>query len=130
MVGSFGNAQRAHAAPRGPPIGTAVRRLRQEPANRVQPPVPPGKRVPESVAVGAKIGRKQKGTVMHIASGLALVRRDPAQSDRTTGGAARRAWFRTPGQIGASRARLRKMLPGAILLIVLALLGALFPIVF
>jgi hypothetical protein len=70
---------------------------------------------------------------MHIASGLALVRRDPARSDIRTTRARRMpslVWLRTPEQADATRARLRKMLPGAILLTVLAALGALFPILF
>jgi hypothetical protein len=76
---------------------------------------------------------QQKGTVMHIASGLALVRRDPAQSDIATarsgrlGGLVR---WPTPERAGAIRTRLRKILPGAILLTVLAALGAMFPILF
>jgi hypothetical protein len=72
----------------------------------------------------------QQGTVMHIASGLALVKRNPAQSDipiARAGRAPRFARFRTPEQTGAIRAWLRKILPGAILLTVLVLLGALFP---
>ena len=67
---------------------------------------------------------------MHIASGLTLVRRDPAQSDIATGRPAGRAWSRTPEQVDAIRGRLRKMLPGATLLTVLVVLGALFPILF
>jgi hypothetical protein len=70
---------------------------------------------------------------MHIASGLALVRRDPAQSDIGTARTRRLGWpgwSRTPEQADATRARLRKMLPGAILLAVLVVLGALFPILF
>jgi hypothetical protein len=86
-----------------------------------------GKLIPESVAVRAKTNKKQKGTVMHIASGLALVRRDPAQSDKAT---KRVAGLLTPERASATRARLRKILPGAILLAVLAMLGALFPILF
>jgi hypothetical protein len=98
-----------------------------------------GKPIPESVADRAKSYRKQKGTVMHIASGLALVRRNPAQSDAAagqpntgaaTGTAIGLAWRWTPAQVGATRARLRKMLPGAILLMALVLLGALFPVLF
>jgi hypothetical protein len=69
---------------------------------------------------------------MHIASGLALVRRDPAQSD--VGARAwrlpRLEWVRTVGETEAVRPRVRKILPGAILLMVLVVLGALFPIVF
>jgi hypothetical protein len=64
---------------------------------------------------------------MHIASGLTLVRRDPAQSDGRT---PRRAWLRILDQAGTTYARVRKMLPGAILLSVLAALGAMFPILF
>lgn len=69
---------------------------------------------------------------MHIASGLTLVRRDPAQSnghgpeDRPRG----RTWLPEPEQADALRTRLRKLLPGVILLTLLAALGALFPIVF
>jgi hypothetical protein len=67
---------------------------------------------------------------MHIASGLALVRRDPAQSDIATGRVAGSGRLLTPEQADATGSRLRKMLPGAVLLAVLVLLGALFPIVF
>jgi hypothetical protein len=92
-----------------------------------------GKLIPESVAVRAKTGKQQKGTVMHIASGLALVRRDPDQSDIAAGHPRRMgglAWRWTPDHGGATRGRLRKMLPGAILLTVLVVLGAMFPILF
>jgi hypothetical protein len=71
--------------------------------------------------------------VMHIASGLALVKRDPSQSDMAAVRTRRVAgprWLPTPEQGDAIRARLRKMLPGAILLTVLVVLGALFPILF
>jgi hypothetical protein len=88
------------------------------------------KLIPESVAVRANIGQEQKGTVMHIASGLTFVRRHPAQSDSVGQRVGGLAWLRTPEQIDAIRAWLRKMLPGAILLTVLVVLGALFPIVF
>ena len=67
---------------------------------------------------------------MHIASGLTLVRREPAQSDIATRRTAQAAWLRTPDQVDAIRVRLRKMLPGAILLTVLVVLGALFPVLF
>jgi hypothetical protein len=70
---------------------------------------------------------------MHIASGLALVRRDPAQSDIATARTRRMGWLGwplKPEQADATRVRLRKMLPGAILLAVLVVLGALFPILF
>jgi hypothetical protein len=87
-----------------------------------------GKLIPESVAVRAKTDQEQKGTVMHIASGLALVRRDRVQSDIATARSGRLTWLGAPKQFGATRARLRKMLPGAILLTALVLLGALFPI--
>ena len=60
---------------------------------------------------------------MHIASGFALVRREPAQSDVASG-------LTSPERLNATRTWLRKILPGAILLTVLAALGALFPIVF
>jgi hypothetical protein len=80
--------------------------------------------------VRAKTVQEHKGTVMHIASGLALVRREPSQSDIATGRTRRLAWLRTPGWIAATRARLRKLLPGVILLTVLVVLGALFPILF
>lgn len=70
---------------------------------------------------------------MHITRGLALVRREPVQSDIP----APRVWatpdfagFRAWEQADATRVRVRKLLPGAILLTVLALIGALFPIVF
>jgi hypothetical protein len=66
---------------------------------------------------------------MHIGSGLAL-RRDPAQSDVATTRASGLTWLRASVQVAATRARLRKILPGAILLAVLAVLGAMFPIVF
>ena len=115
-------------------IGTAVSQLRQEPAVRIPVVAPAGtlsKLIPESVAVRAKIGQEQKGTVMHIASGLTLVRRNPAQSEISVGqrvagwpGCGRRS------RSTQSRAKLRKILPGAILLTVLVVLGALFPIVF
>jgi hypothetical protein len=88
------------------------------------------KLIPESVAVRANIGQEQKGTVMHIASGLTFVRRHPAQSDSVGQRVGGLAWLRTPEQIDAIRAWLRKKLPGAILLTVLVVLGALFPIVF
>ena len=72
---------------------------------------------------------------MHIASGLPLVKRNSAQSGIADANAHPEpppalAWRWTPGRIDATRARLRKMLPGAILLTALVLLGALFPIVF
>jgi len=67
---------------------------------------------------------------MHIASGLTFVRRHPAQSDSVGQRVGGLAWLRTPEQIDAIRAWLRKMLPGAILLTMLVVLGALFPIVF
>ncbi len=63
---------------------------------------------------------------MHIASGLAFVRRETAQSDVVT----EARWSRTPEQRNVTRAWLRKILPGTILLTVLVLLGALFPILF
>jgi hypothetical protein len=92
-----------------------------------------GKLISESVAVRAKTNSQQKGMVMHIASGLALVRRDPAQSDKATARTRRvirLGWLRTPEQHGAMRSRLRKILPGAILLTILVVLGAMFPILF
>jgi hypothetical protein len=80
---------------------------------------------------------------MHIASGSALVRRNPAQSDVATSDLATSglatghtepahglAWRWTPDRVDATRARLLKILPGAFLLTVLVLLGALFPILF
>jgi hypothetical protein len=67
---------------------------------------------------------------MHIASGLTLVRRDPAQSDVPTRRSVRLVWSGTPEQADAFYARLRKILPGAIMLAVLVGLGALFPILF
>ena len=70
---------------------------------------------------------------MHIASGLALVRRESAQSDLGTGQAPPAeglAWRWKPDRPGTTRGRLRTMLPGAILLAVLAGLGAMFPILF
>ena len=70
---------------------------------------------------------------MHIASGLALVKRDPAQSDRAAARTRRVAGIGrllTSDQADATRGRLRKILPGAILLTVLVMLGALFPILF
>lgn len=67
----------------------------------------------------------QKGTIMHIASALTLVRRAPAQSE---------APFQTP-EATRTVARTtglwtRKALPGGILLTILILLGALLPVVF
>ena len=59
----------------------------------------------------------QKGIVMHISSALTLVRRAPAQSEE-------------PAQVEPARSWARKVLPGVILLIVLALLGALLPVGF
>jgi hypothetical protein len=67
---------------------------------------------------------------MHIASGLTFVRRNPAQSDVATSGSARLAWRWTPERSSTIRIRLRKMLPGVILLTVLVALGALFPFLF
>ena len=70
---------------------------------------------------------------MHIASGPALVRRNPAQSDIANGHpepAPGLTWRWTPDRVDATRARLRKILPGAVLLTVLVLVGALFPILF
>jgi hypothetical protein len=70
---------------------------------------------------------------MHIASGLALVRREPAQSDLANGHptpAPGLAWRWKPDRLGTTHGRLRKMLPGVILLTVLAALGAMFPILF
>jgi ATP-dependent exoDNAse (exonuclease V) beta subunit len=107
--------------------------LRQEPAVRDEAAEPSVRRqtYSESGAVRAKTKQKQKGAVMHIASGLALVKRDPAQSDIGTAHTRRMARVRwSPEQADALRARLRKMLPGAILLTALVLLGALFPILF
>lgn len=77
---------------------------------------------------------------MHIASGLTLVRRNPAQSEiattpqlEVTARNRRPGWsadWWTPEQIAAARAKLRRILPGAILLTTLVALGALFPILF
>ncbi len=67
---------------------------------------------------------------MHIASGLTFVRRNPAQSDVATGRTRRLAWVWTPERATTIRIRLRKMLPGVILLTVLVALGALFPFLF
>jgi hypothetical protein len=62
-----------------------------------------------------------KGIIMHISSALTLVRRAPAQSD--TQGPAR-------DNAGPTGGRMRKAVPGLILLTILALLGALFPMIF
>jgi hypothetical protein len=70
---------------------------------------------------------------MHIASGLPPVKRTSAQSGIADGHPEpppALAWRWTPDRVDATRARLGKMLPGAILLAVLVLFGALFPIVF
>ena len=67
---------------------------------------------------------------MHIASGLTFVRRDPAQSDVATGRTRRLAWVWTPERATTIRARLRKLLPGVILISMLVVLGAVFPILF
>jgi hypothetical protein len=69
---------------------------------------------------------------MRIASVLTVVRRESVQSDLS---AARGRLVRDtapfqPLNPDADRGRLRKLLPGVILLTVLALLGALFPVVF
>jgi hypothetical protein len=71
----------------------------------------------------------QKGTIMHIASALTLVRRAPAQSE-----APGAAPFQT-AELTRTVARTtgiwtRKALPGGILLTILILLGALLPVVF
>jgi hypothetical protein len=70
---------------------------------------------------------------MHIASSLALVRRNPAQSKRPTDsdqGAIRFAWVRRPERAKAIRTRVWKILPGVFLLMGLVLLGALYPLLF
>jgi hypothetical protein len=67
---------------------------------------------------------------MHIASGLTLVRRNPAQSDIAAPRKRGLAWLRTPEQVGAIRAKLRRILPGVILLTALVVLGAWFPMLF
>jgi hypothetical protein len=89
-----------------------------------------GERIPESAGVRAKTQNEQKGTLMHIASGLTFVRRDPAQSDVASGHRSRRAWFRRSEQAAGNRYKLGKILPGAIFLAALAALGAMFPILF
>jgi hypothetical protein len=80
-----------------------------------------------------KRSKDHKGTVMHIASGLTLVRRNPAQSEIANPPILRPGWLawpRTPERAVAARAKLARILPGAVLLTALALLGALFPILF
>jgi len=60
---------------------------------------------------------------MHIASVQTLVRRAPVQSDVLAS-----ARFQAPEQADSTRAWIRKVLPGALLLTVLVLLGGLFPV--
>jgi hypothetical protein len=70
---------------------------------------------------------------MHIASALTLVRRDSVQSDVAVarGGRVRAAVpFQTPETTSLPRAQMRKLLPGAILVTVLVVIGGLFPILF
>jgi hypothetical protein len=116
------------------PIGTAVRGSRQGRARAchqcMRRPLPwPNILTPESVSHCAFMPPVQKGTVMHIANALTLVRRAPAQSEAPAA-----APFRAAGPTRtASRANgiwTRKALPGGILLTVLILLGALLPMVF
>jgi hypothetical protein len=77
----------------------------------------------ESVWRCAYVPAVRKDTTMHIASALTVVRRVPVQSDvpmarghRATGQHRDAGW--------------RKIMPGAILLAVLVLLGGLFPALF
>jgi hypothetical protein len=63
---------------------------------------------------------------MHIASALTVVRRVPVQSDIPVA-----RGHRVPGQDRETAAAgWRKIMPGAILLTVLVLLGGLFPFLF
>ncbi|MGD0429968.1 MAG: hypothetical protein ABSA58_02645 [Acetobacteraceae bacterium] len=71
----------------------------------------------------------QKGTVMHIASALTLVRRAPAQSE-APGAAPFQTREPTRTVVQTTGIWTRKALPGGILLTVLILLGALLPMVF
>lgn len=66
---------------------------------------------------------------MHIASGRTLVRRDPAGSDLQSAHGST-AWWGSPERTAAICARVRKLAPGAVVLMVLAVLGALFPMLF
>lgn len=70
---------------------------------------------------------------MHIASGLTLVRRNPAQTDIAAARPRRMVWLgrlSAPDRIEATRAKVWKILPGAMVVAGLVLLGALFPLVF
>jgi hypothetical protein len=85
----------------------------------------------------------QKGTTMHIASASALVRRAPAQTDARQpdsqgpdipgpqgGLAPRPVRDQGPTHADPTRSWAKRFLPGAILLTVLAVLGALLPLLF
>jgi hypothetical protein len=76
--------------------------------------------------------RSQKGTVMHIASGRLLTRRDPVQSGPSGAPDRRTLDFVRPAAEDTDPAAvwLRKILPAVILLFVLAAFGSLFPILF
>jgi len=70
---------------------------------------------------------------MHVASGLILVGRESVQSDVAAPRGRRApgpAPFQSQQHADPTRARLRKILPGAILLTVLALIGGLVPLIF
>ncbi len=70
---------------------------------------------------------------MHVASARSVVRGDPDQSDiraRYERGVGMAATFHPLALTGLTSARIRKILPGAILLAVLALLGGLSRLVF
>ena len=74
----------------------------------------------------------QKGSTMHIASALTLVRRSPAldvpgSGDADTLGPAP---GNAPPPTEVAPSRVRKALPGAVLIAALVLLGALFPLAF
>jgi hypothetical protein len=65
---------------------------------------------------------------MHIASGLAVARREPTQADVPMSREGSIPIARHPAETAA--VRWRKAMPGAILLTILVVLGGLFPIIF
>lgn len=66
---------------------------------------------------------------MHIASGLAVLRRAPSQSDVAVGRSGQRPSLTRLDGVRLTGRR-RRWLPGAILLTLLVAIGAAFPLVF
>ena len=69
---------------------------------------------------------------MNIASALTVVRRDAVQFDLSAprGGLVQETAPFQPSRQDAEHGRIRRLVPGAILLAMLALLGAIFPVIF